>query len=221
MRSDRDLGCAEGTNRSCDMVRDCEFAVHLESDFEHLSPEESGEDRLWLRRAVEFLTDRGGDFMYLRRIMDEQEMMAHWWSQWMGRIEKDRSTEKYLCCPTFWWSNNPALFRNATIYERRTLPLAADKDGSKGSSQWSKPELETTAPGNAWIHRWGLFVHEKPEHGNVFGLAGCGAADFGAGPRCKYGFLKDGVSPFCQVCRSDMGFEDMPDHEKRFREAMV
>lgn len=70
-RSEKDLGCARGTNWACGMVKDCEFAVHLESDFEHLTPEESGEDKMWLRRAVEFLNGRDGNYMYLRRIADE------------------------------------------------------------------------------------------------------------------------------------------------------
>ena len=215
-RSSRDTGCAAGTNHSCEMVRDCEYAIHLESDFEHLSGMESGEDRLWLRRAVEFLTQVKGNYMYLRRMVDEREMMMHWWSQWMTKIEHG-GTDRYLSCSRFWWSNNPSLFNNQALYKQGTLPLNAANDGPKGTPQWSKPEMEAKSPGKAWIHRWGLFVHERQKHGNIFEYGGCGHKLGTGTSMCKYGFFKNGQDHFCQVCRKDLGMEDMQPHEHRFR----
>ena len=40
-----DRGCAYGTNRSIEGVSQCELQIHLESDFELLTPEESGVDK--------------------------------------------------------------------------------------------------------------------------------------------------------------------------------
>jgi len=213
--SDQDLGCAAGTNAACEMVRDCEFAIHLESDFEHLSPEESGEDRLWLRRAAEFMQSVEGNYLYLRRMTGEQEMLAHWWSQWMKQIVEERGS--YLSCPNFWWSNNPALRRNKALYDNGTLPLDVTKDGPKGTPGWSKPELTTKAPGRAWIHRWGVIVHEKSSHGDIFGKRVCSILD---GKGCKYGFFKNGAESdkFCEVCLGNRNdFRDMAEHQARFR----
>ena len=150
-RSEVDMGCAWGTNASCELVRHCEYSIHLESDFDHLSPDESGEDRLWLRRSVEFMQDVDGHFMYLRRMTGETEMIVHWWSQWMNQIAEQRGL--YLSCPNFWWSNNPALCNNQALYANGTLPLNVRLDGNKGTSGWSQPELKAKAPGRAWIHK--------------------------------------------------------------------
>jgi hypothetical protein len=49
----------------------------------------------------------------------------------------------------------------AYIYDRGILPLNVSLDGAKGTKDWSQPELKAGAPGNAWIHQWGLFVHER------------------------------------------------------------
>ena len=217
--SDKDLGCAAGTNAACELVRDCEFAIHLESDFEHLTPDESGEDRLWLRRAAEFMQESNCNYMYLRRMTGEQEMMVHWWSQWMRRCE-EVPNHPYLKCPSFWWSNNPALRRNKVLYHNGTLPLDVAKDGPKGTPGWSQPELKTKAPGNAYIHRWGLFVHDRKIQTCDFTRTICHTAM--SGKRCKYGFFKNGGMPdaFCNQCRGDCGFQDMQAHENRFKMGM-
>jgi glycosyltransferase involved in cell wall biosynthesis len=214
--SDKDLGCAAGTNAACELVRDCEFAIHVESDFEHLSPDESGEDRLWLRRAVEFMQEVNGNYMYLRRMTDEWEMLRHWWAPWMSQIEDHKG--KYLSCPNFWWSNNPALRRNDALYERGTLPLDISKDGPKGTSGWSKPELETKAPGRAWIHQWGLFIHDRQSHTVKHPCGNCNTIMAGKG-ECKYGFFKNGEKgdKFCEVCLPEEGFRNMGNHKARFQ----
>lgn len=206
--SPTDLGCAAGTNRACELVRDCEFALHLESDFEHLPQEATGEDKLWLRRAVEFADKESANYIYLRRMVDERDLAMHWWSQWMERV--DGADGRYLRCPDFWWSNNPHLRRNAALYAGGTLPLAESLDGAKGTPGWSKPEMSATKPGKAWIHRWGVFVHERQSHGDKLGLRGC------VPEGCKYGLFKDGTGGFCGVCDRTKGFEDMRRHEDRF-----
>lgn len=213
--SDVDRGCAAGTNAACELVRDCEFAIHVESDFEHLSPEESGEDRLWLRRAIEFMQKADGNYMYLRRMTGEVEMVMHWWSQWMSRIKNQEGP--YLSCPSFWWSNNPALRRNEALYGGGTLPLNTSKDGPKGSSGWSRPELETKAPGKAWIHHWGLFIHDRSSQKVRSPCGNCKTTMKGSAP-CKYGYFKNGddADPFCKVCLPEEGFREMADHKARF-----
>ena len=219
--SDTDRGCAAGTNAACELVRDCEFAIHVESDFEHLSPEESGEDRLWLRRAIEFMQKAGGNYLYLRRMTGEKEMMMHWWSQWMSRIrseeERSNGVRSYLSCPNFWWSNNPALRRNKALYDGGTLPLDETKDGPKGSTEWSRPELETKAPGMAWIHKWGLFVHDRASQTGIHPCGNCQTVMRGKAP-CKYGYFKNGTAgdKFCEVCNPEEDFKRMADHEARF-----
>lgn len=215
--SDKDLGCAAGTNRSCAMVKDCEFSLHLESDFGHVSPEVSGEDRLWLRRAVEMMLDEQSDYLYLRKMVGERDIFMHWWSQWMGKI--DREKNKYLRCPGFWWSNNPSLFRNEAMYSGKVLPLDEAIDGPKGSAGWSKPELSTARPQNSWIHRWGLFVHELYDcsNGVVFSEAPKGCSDKG----CKYGFFVDGCGAFCSQCDREKDFRDMQAHAERYRRLMT
>lgn len=205
---ENDIGCAAGTNAACESVKS-EFTLHLESDFELLSPDRSGEDRLWLRRAVEMMQKNKADFLYLRRMVDEKEMMMHWWAQWMPRIIGEEGN--YLHCPSFWWSNNPHLHRTEAMYSRGTLPLNAGIDGQKGTANWSQPELQTRQPGDAWIHKWGLFVHELPTHDLSHGKI-CTKL----GKKCKYGFFRDGGGGFCQLCDPKLGYNDMAAHAERF-----
>jgi glycosyltransferase involved in cell wall biosynthesis len=213
--SDKDLGCAVGTNKCIDMVKDCEYVIHLESDFEHLPAYLSGEDRMWLHRAVSFMQSGECDYMYLRRMINERDIFMHWWSQWMGRI--DKTTDRYLRCPNFWWSNNPTLFRTKALYDFGTLPLDESKDGTKGTPNWSKPELEARRPPNTWIHKWGLFVHELPLQGDIASMLGMSQCkgDVGAS-KCKYGFFKNGVDAFCTQCVQSLGYVDMYEHARRF-----
>jgi len=211
-----DIGCAAGTNKSIEMVNDCEYVLHLESDFEHLISDLTGEDKMWLHRAVEFLqSGEGCDYLYLRRMINEQDIFQHWWSRWMIKIDKE--VDRYLRCPGFWWSNNPTLFKVSSIYEAGTLPLNVLRDGKKGTESWSKPELEAKLPRNAWIHKWGLFVHELNKYGDIGKLLGGEDCKGGVGAsKCKYGFFKDGVDLFCQHCNKNVGYVEMEEHARRF-----
>ena len=210
--ADSDRGCAAGTNASIALVRDCELSLHLESDFRCLTPEESGVDKMWLHRAVGLLGSGDCDFLYLRRMVDEREMMAHWWSQWMSQVVEERG--EFLHVPGFWWSNNPSLFRTKALLGRGTLPLAEDRDGAKGTPGWSIPELEAASPPNTWISRWGMFVHERPEP--IMSPGGCGLCDYGS-TTCKYGFWKDGRDWWCQACFRDLSYRDMAEHQRRVK----
>ena len=131
------------------------------------------------------------------------------------------SSHPYLKCPGFWWSNNPALRRNKTLYDNGTLPLDVSKDGPKGTPGWSQPELTAKKPGNAYIHKWGLFVHDRKIQTCDFSQTVCHTAMAGR-DRCKYGFFKNGGQhdQFCNQCRGDCGFEDMQAHENRFKMAI-
>jgi glycosyltransferase involved in cell wall biosynthesis len=205
-----DKGCAYGTNKSIEMVADCELQIHLESDFEHILPKESGEDKMWLHRAVEHLNSGDCDYLYLRRMRDHNECVIHWWSQWMPKITEQR--DRYLKCPTFWWSNNPVLFRTQALKDSGVLPLDESLDGNKGTKGWSMPELRTERPPKTWIHQWGLFVHERVDNED-FTKSGCGKHNGG----CKYGFwLVYKSARFCKSCDWSKSFEDLPNHEKRF-----
>lgn len=206
-----DKGCAAGTNASIELVRDCDLILHLESDFRHLTPKESGVDKLWLHRACKFMMNENCDYLYLRRMMNEHEMIMHWWSQWMPKITKE--LDEYVFIPDFWWSNNPALFSIEKLYEAGTLPLDENKDGEKGTANWSRPELEAKKPMKPWIYRWGMFVHEHSEH--IMGPNGCGIANYG-NTSCKYGFWKSGNDDWCRRCRRDLSYVDMLEHHKRF-----
>jgi len=219
-RSDVDFGCAKGTNISCEMVRDCRYAIHIESDFCHLSPEVTGVDKMWLHRAVNLMDSGDCDYLYLRRMMTPSDMLAHWWSQWMPRVNEKRG--EWLRCPGFWWSNNPSLFRNETVYGSGTLPLDEKKDGKKGEPGWSRPELETPRPTKTWIHRWGMFAHEmSPDWTPHTVPAGCGKHESVGMSTCKYGFYINDRrwDVWCKHCDHSKGFEDMVEQEKRFRRA--
>ena len=211
LHNDKDEGCAAGTNQAIEMVKDCEYVLHIESDFFHLPENLTGEDKLWLRRAIEFMESDGVDYLYLRRMMSEKDIFAHWWSRWADKIEGEKGN--YLRCRDFWWSNNPHIHRTESMYRLGTLPLDVKRDGAKGTANWSLPEMQAKQPGNTWIHRWGLFVHEKPTIENQLLLSGCGLG-------CKYGFFKDGKDGFCQECDRSKDFTDMQEHEKRFRKRL-
>ena len=204
---EEDVGCAAGTNMVSEMAREHDYVLHVESDFFHLPPEESGFDYLWLKDALDFVSSGRCDYLYLRRMMNEKEMMAHWWAQWMPKIN---TFDKYMHCPGFWWSNNPHLRNNKAIYDRGILPLDEKKDGPKGSEGWSKPELEAGRPGLTWIAKWGVFVHERDSLGDP----GCSRV---RGGKCKYGFSVDD-GRFCKVCDLSKGIEDMPEHQGRYCE---
>jgi glycosyltransferase involved in cell wall biosynthesis len=221
-----DLGCARGTNLALEMVRGCQYAIHIESDFIHMTEEESGVGKLWLREAIEDVMETGEcDYLYLRRMRHQGESMMHWWSQWMPKISLIKK-DKYAQCEGFWWSNNPALRRVQSLYDSKTLPLNEAIDGAKGSAGWSSPELLAALPAKAWIYKWGMFQHETIEN-EYPEMTGCGVESPHGTSSCKYGFyLKDG-HPFCKECRmvsryskSPVGFEDLPDHEERYRKSM-
>ena len=201
---DKDIGCAAGTNMVSEMAREHDYVLHLESDFFHLPPDESGFGYMWLTDALEFMEQGRCDYLYLRRMMNEKEMMVHWWAQWMPRIN---TFGKYMHCPGFWWSNNPHLRRNKAIYDLGVLPLDESKDGPKGSEGWCKPELQAGRPGRTWIAKWGVFVHDR----HFLGDPACTKSD----GECKYGFSVDN-GRFCKVCDLSKGIEDMPNHQERY-----
>ncbi len=213
--SSEDQGCAVGTNRACSLVRDFKYAIHLESDFIHMSEQESGADKMWLHRAIAHMETGDCHYLYLRRMRNHEEMMMHWWGQWMTKLEEGDS--EFMSCPEFWWSNNPALRNNEMIYSTRTLPLDESVDGAKGTEDWSKPEMTTTRPPKPYLHRWGMFAHEQfiP----LFHEKQYGCKKFGpfGNSTCKYGFFNNGEDDWCRACDKDKGVEDMPDHEHRFR----
>lgn len=217
-RSEQDIGCAAGSNRVAEMVKDCEYVLHLESDFEHLPESLTGEDKLWLHRAIDFMDDGLCDYLYLRRMISHNDIFAHFWSNWMPRIDLDDSEPPYLYCRDFWWSNNPHLRRNKAVYASGSLPLDEKKDGKKGESGWSRPEMCAPPPSLPWIHQWGLFVHELSSLDVLSNKAGCGKVPSVSGVTCKYGFFKDGKDQWCQCCYLENDFADMPKHAERFKE---
>lgn len=209
--SDNDLGCAVGTNNSIKSVEDIKYQIHLESDFEHLSEKESGVDKMWLHRALD-LMETECDYLYLRRMRNDFEMRQHWWNQWMPMIDHDAG--EYMRCPGFWWSNNPTLFRTRALLDSGTLPLDPAKDGQKGTAGWSQPELQAPRPPRAWIHKWGMFIHER-EPKEEFNLQGCRSYGPFGKSGCKYGFWLDGNGPWCGQCNHKKDYRDMDAHKKR------
>jgi glycosyltransferase involved in cell wall biosynthesis len=210
--SEEDLGCAKGSNRAAEMVKDCKYVLHLECDFRALPESLSGCDRHWLHRALDFMDTGDCEYLYLRRMLSEYDIGQHWWSRWadkMGRIEDD-----YMECNGFWWSNNPHLRLNKSAYERGCLPLDESEDGPKGTPNWSKPERIAGKPNKTWIHRWGIFVHEAPPNEKLAEMPGCLP-----GGGCKYGFFKsESMDLFCRCCNLQLGYDDMHPHFERFKE---
>ena len=217
-RSEEDIGCAAGTNRSIMMLRDASnFHIHLESDFIHMPESETGIDKQWLNRAMSFIQDNDDcDYMYLRRMENENDMMMHWWAQWMPSISNKRG--EFQKCDGFWWSNNPTLFTMDSLMRSGTLPLSEEIDGGKGTAGWSQPELQAPKPSNAWIHKWGVFAHERVEPHSI--EYGCGNFNKIGKSSCKYGFFIDDRSEFCQQCMLKSGVEDMPLHQDRWLKAL-
>ena len=128
----------------------------------------------------------------------------------MDKIDMQR--DRYLRCPGFKWSNNPALFRAEAMWVTGTLPLDVSKDGAKGTPGWSVPELHAPQPKNTWIHKWGLFVHEVADKVRK---SRCHVdKDFG----CKYGFFKNGDGGFCGLCDVSRGYVEMAAHVQRCAE---
>ena len=210
--SETDQGCASGTNMAASLVRDCEYVLQLESDFVHLPAEMSGEDKMWLNRAVAFMDSSDCDYLYLRRMVNEESIRLHWWDRWAEILSASDRVSNYMRCPGFRWSNNPHLRRNDVIYEAGCLPVDEENDGPKGTPLWSQPELKAPEPPRAWVHRWGLFVHDVDP---TMLPHPCGK--YGEGYlSCKYGFFKDGGDHFCQCCRGPE-LSDMKKHYGRYR----
>jgi hypothetical protein len=160
VRVEKDLGCAVGTNRSIEMVKDCEWQLHLESDFRHLSEFESGIGKLWMEQATGLIESGLADYIYLRRMRDDREMAMHWFHQWKERITEVRG--EFQHCVDFWWSNNPSVFKTQALYDCKTLPLNEKFDGVKGTAGWSLPELSAPRPTRTWMWGYGegMFVHD-------------------------------------------------------------
>jgi GT2 family glycosyltransferase len=155
--SEKDLGCAGGTNRSIEMVHGCDLQLHMESDFRHIA----GFEKLWLRKAVEDLFETGkSDYLYLRGFRGDSEKEFHWFPQWKKQIVEVQGP--YQRCEGFWYSNNPSLFRLSALLKSGTLPLRVDIDGAKGTENWSKPEMLTPRPTKTWMWGFGegMFVHD-------------------------------------------------------------
>jgi len=209
--SGTDLGCAAGTNAAHELVRDCQYAIHLESDFIHLTEKESGVSKTWLHQAIQFMETGVCDYLYLRRIHNEQEMMMHWWSQWLPQVTKQEGP--FLQCPPFWWSNNPTLRRVQALYDCGTLPLRADLDGAKGQLGWSQPELRASRPTKPWLYCWGMFVHD---HRGFTDSSGCQKYGPYGLSTCKYGFHHPSTV-FCSLCDQGKNFSDLQNHEQRLR----
>ena len=214
VRSEKDLGCSIGTNKACDLVSGCQYALHLESDFELLPESLTGQDDKWLDRAIDFMDEGGCDYLYLRKITNEDEMLMHFWSQWMPKITEEKG--EYLRCPDFWFSQNPHIRRNSAM--SGVLPVPEFEGDNKSSDVWNKSEMETGKPPNAWIHRFGLFVHEWDSSDDL--PMGCGRFSEGAST-CKYGWFKSGSGKWCDGCDLSKGFRDMHDHDMRFRGCSV
>jgi glycosyltransferase involved in cell wall biosynthesis len=216
---EEDMGCSIGTNLACELTRDCKYTIHLESDFIHIHPDESGLDKMWLHRAVEFMDSGECDYLYLRRMRDQNEMMMHFWSQWMPQVTEKRG--EYLKCPPFWFSQNPHLRNNEALYSAGTLPMPEfDNDNKDNMDVWNKAEMSSAKPPNTWIHQWGMFVHERDFVGTEYqNIRGCGNFPQIGRSTCKYGFYVDGKERFCQHCDLSKGMEDMPEHEARYRKS--
>jgi len=216
-----DIGCAPGTNRACNIVNDCEYVIHLESDFTHMKEKESGVPRLWLHEAVDFMTDGRCDYLYLRRMRDEKEMMMHFWSQWMPQTTTEEGP--FLECPPFWFSQNPHLRRNKAIYDSKTLPMkefyddAGNPTDFKGTEFWNKSEMNCPKPPNTWIYKWGMFTHESSLTEFPV-LTGCRKHTQHGTSTCKYGFYKDDINDrWCKQCDFSTIHTDMAKHEERYR----
>lgn len=208
--SERDLGCAAGSNKASELVSDCKYVLHLESDFRAIPESLSGCDKHWLHRAVDFMETGVCDYLYLRRMMTEEDIRQHWWAQWFTK--KLHQKDCYMECPNLWWSNNPHLRRNDAIYQAGCLPLNESIDGPKGTPGWCAPEMKTPRPHKPWIHKWGIFVHEAPPNNFLSQMTGCSISG------CKYGFFKpyDGADLFCKCCNREKDFTDMQSHYERF-----
>jgi hypothetical protein len=145
---------------------------------------------------------------------NDHDMFMHFWSQWMPRLIGEG---EFLQCKDFKWSNNPALFKKKALIAKGTLPLDAEKDGAKGTANWTNAEVGAERPPNAYIHHWGMFMHEVMEDERYPEMVGCGKFPAKGNSTCKYGFYKDGSDRFCRQCDLRKGREDMPAHEKRMR----
>jgi len=156
-------------------------------------------------------------------MVDEREMLAHFWSQWMPKVTDVEGD--YMRCPDFWFSQNPHLRRNDALYASKTLPVKEfyDEQGNpadfKGTPAWNKSEMAAPKPPNAWLHRWGLFVHERKEADAALPKQmGCGKFDRCGVSTCKYGFfVRNTDGPWCSSCDTDKDFRDMLEHETRLR----
>jgi glycosyltransferase involved in cell wall biosynthesis len=159
-RNEKDMGCAAGTNAAHNLIKDMEIVLHLESDFRHLTKDESGVGKLWLREAVAFMETGEADYIYLRRMRSDHEMATHWFHQWKKKIIEIRGP--FQRCQDFWYSNNPSLFRMKALYDCKILPLNEDIDGAKGTTGWSRPELSAPRPTRSWLYGFGqgMFVHD-------------------------------------------------------------
>jgi glycosyltransferase involved in cell wall biosynthesis len=209
-RSETDMGVSVGTNRAMDMVSDCGWAMHVESDFELLPPELSGWDVGWLDSALRWMSSEGCDYLYLRRIVDEREVRAHWWWRWPGRVA--RFEGPFCEVPGFWWSNNPHLRNDRALRRAGVVPIPERDGENKRSSFWSLSEARAKAPPNPAVTVPGLFVHEW-DGGDGFG---CGRFDAFGASSCKYGFFVDPASAWCRACDAAAPSNCLAEHVDRF-----
>jgi glycosyltransferase involved in cell wall biosynthesis len=216
-RSDTNLGVSMGTNRALAMADDCEYGIHIESDFELLPPHMSGHDRMWLHRAIEHMENTACDYLYLRRMMDQRDIKLHWWDKWASRVREEEDV--YIDVPGFWWSNNPALRHTLSLKAQGVLPIPERPGEHKGKPNWGDSELKAKAPAQPWLLKWGVFIHETASHGHFMGRPGCGFCGPYGASSCKYGFFMDPDSPWCRTCDTLLDWTDMPEHKARNEKA--
>lgn len=213
-RSEDDLGVGRGTNNAIYLVNDCKYALHLESDWEHLTEEESGVGKMWLAEAVEWMERSDCDYLYLRRFVNGDEAVTHWWSQWFNVVST--STGPYDRLRDFWWSNNPHLRNNVVLQHSGVLPLPAVDNDRKGEAAWCMSEFRAKHPSNPWFYRYGMFVHERQKFGDLSGLTGCSTVQTYGYSGCKYGWFVDGeANKWCKTCDHNKSSDDLLEHELR------
>jgi len=220
-RSNEDLGCGIGVNRAGDLVGEAEYTLFLEKDWTHLRPEQSGVPTTWLGDFLDFMDEEECDYIYLRKFRSEIEMRQHGWARTLGMINLDKGPFSRVTPMDY--SNNPHLRRNSAMIESGVLPLPEIRDDEgnpaehKGKPLWGQAEIRAPKPPNAWIHRWGIFIHEaNPDV--VMPQFGCGKyGPFGISS-CKYGFVqyRGGADPWCLVCEGDDPFNCLAHHDLRY-----
>lgn len=165
---EQNLGLSKGNNLLCDLVKEYEYVLNVEDDWTLLPEKMTQCPPTWLTTCLTFLdANRDVSTLFLRKYATAQEKWQYGWTRvisyrdhqyrnqnfnWAAKIKgsdvKMCGDLKFQHIPTFLFTFNPAIRRNADYYKANVFPLNEFEDVNRRRNEWKQTQEDT-------IVKWG------------------------------------------------------------------